>query len=227
MEEIRTREVKLIILYVLATLIVFFAFWAGYKFFIWQMTPYIAGLTVFGFGSLYGMLYKQTWAAILFWLAMCFAIGSAMSILFAAKALAPTGFFALMMLSVIVYKALQTLLALTKAGKDYSAFIMIFMLLEAGASIWLGIKAGANSMMWQAFFALVLCFFYSCVRFVFSFEGTFFHQAALSFMMGFAFIFVMILTLLIGLVSESHDAHSFRGAWTVGYRRGKDDDYYY
>ncbi|MDD4003169.1 MAG: hypothetical protein PHE12_03150 [Clostridia bacterium] len=158
------------------------------------------------FGALYSIFRKSTFVSLLFVFIISLSIGMAISSFFIATKIVPSRFFGLVLLIMLFYKVFQAFLGgIIKNKKIYYTFFTVCCFLEAAACIIIGFGAYADApLLWQVFYALLICFFYSCAQIVLrnKAEKEFWKSAVNAYLLGFVFIIVLVIILIICVLSE-------------------------
>ena len=200
------NEVRIILIYIITTAIIYASFWIGYYF----MPFWVAlGVSIVLFavgGALYAVFRKYYWSPMAYVFALSAGIGLAVSLLFIALPIVPSKFFGVVLLIMLGYKILQAVFgAIVKQRLASYIMLIVCLLAELVACIIVGVVAYADAgLYWQIFFALLLCFFYSCAQIYLRKCGkeNFWHNAAIAYLLGFVFIFVLVVLLVISMLAE-------------------------
>lgn len=205
-------EAKMIALYVATTVILYGSFWAGwYSGAEFVVLLVIAVVLVIIVGLIFLVawnLKKSTWAPMLMVMAAITAIGLSISAFFVATGITPSRFWGLCLLIMLAYKTWQAMLGrVFKSRAAYYSFFTLFTVLEIIATIVVGVSAFVNGpLTWQVFYALVICFFYSCGQIALRKKAetneNFWKSAAIAFLTGFVFIFILIVVLILTILSQ-------------------------
>lgn len=195
-------EKRIIVIFILTTILIYAAFaLAGLINSAGSLLALSVALTVV-LGILFGVFHKTFWAPALYVAALSTAIGLAIRAFFAWTGFVPSMFFAAVLAAMLVYKTLQAMLGAKIKGRLFAA---VCLFLELAACVAVGITAKSNpGLKWQIFFALALCFFYSCTQLALrkAKGGNLWRAAAISYLMGFVFIFLLVILIAISIASE-------------------------
>lgn len=199
-------ERKIIFIYFITTVILYCGFWLSYYNMGYVLSLLLSLGLVVVFGVLYSFFRKSTLMSLLFVFIISLSIGMAISSFFIATKIVPSRFFGLVLLIMLLYKVFQALTGgIIKNKKLYYTFFTVCCFLEAIACIFIGFGAYADApLLWQVFYSLLICFFYSCSQIVLRnrADSEFWKSAVTAYLLGFVFIIVVVIVLIISVLSE-------------------------